>query len=197
MTPRKTLSGRAAVLLQGDIDTDAILPKQFLRRIDREGFGELLFFEWRKDPAFVLNQPAAQGARILITGANFGCGSSREHAVWALRGCGFEAVIAPSFGDIFASNASKNGLMLVAVPDATVQALARRVEANPALEITVDVERCEVRAEGVSEKFALPNRVRRLFLEGLDEIGLTLADDALITAYEQRRPGWMPSIPKR
>jgi len=179
----RTVTSRAAVLDRPDVDTDQIIPKQFLKRIERTGFGEFLFFDWRKDPAFELNQPDAQGARILITGRNFGCGSSREHAPWALEDYGFEAVIAPSFGDIFRQNSLKIGLLPVQLPPEQVQDLMTRARIGE--ELTVDLE--ERTAGG--HPFELDDFTRECLLEGLDEIALTLRDEAAIAAYESTHAG--------
>jgi 3-isopropylmalate/(R)-2-methylmalate dehydratase small subunit len=174
----RSVTSRAAVLDRPDVDTDQIIPKQFLKRIERSGFGEFLFFDWRKDPAFELNQPEAQGARILITGRNFGCGSSREHAPWALEDHGFEAIVAPSFGDIFRQNSLKIGLLPVTLPSEQVKALAERARAGE--EITIDLEACT--AGGYP--FELDDFSRECLLEGLDDIALTLRDEEAIAAYE-------------
>jgi 3-isopropylmalate/(R)-2-methylmalate dehydratase small subunit len=174
----REVTSRAAVLERPDVDTDQIIPKQFLKRIERTGFGEFLFFDWRKDPAFELNQPDAQGARILIAGRNFGCGSSREHAPWALQDYGFDAVIAPSFGDIFRQNSLKIGLLPVVLPADQVHELAARAHAGE--ELTVDLE---ARTAG-GFPFELDDFQRECLLDGLDEIGLTLREDDAIAAYE-------------
>ena len=173
-----TVTSRAAVLDRPDVDTDQIIPKQFLKRIERTGFGEFLFFDWRKDPAFELNQPEAQGARILLAGRNFGCGSSREHAPWALDDHGFEVVIAPSFGDIFRQNSLKIGLLPVALPAEQVHELMARARAGE--ELTVDLE---ARTAG-GFPFELDDFQRECLLEGLDEIALTLREEDAIAAYE-------------
>ena len=174
-----TMTSRAAVLDRPDVDTDQIIPKQFLKRIERTGFGEFLFFDWRKDPAFELNQPEAQAAKILLAGRNFGCGSSREHAPWALEDYGFEAVVAPSFGDIFRQNSLKIGLLPVELPEEQVRELMERARAGE--ELTVDLE---ARTAG-GFPFELDNFTRECLLEGMDEIALTLRDEPAIAAYEQ------------
>ena len=174
----RKVTSRAVALDRPDVDTDQIIPKQFLKRIERSGFGEFLFFDWRKDPAFELNQPEAQGARILLTGRNFGCGSSREHAPWALEDYGFDAVIAPSFGDIFRQNSLKIGLLPVTLPADQVKDLMARADAGE--EITVDLE--ELTAGGFP--FELDDHARECLLEGLDDIALTLRDEPALTAYE-------------
>ena len=173
-----TVTSRAAVLDRPDVDTDQIIPKQFLKRIERTGYGEFLFFDWRKDPAFELNQPEAQGTRILLAGRNFGCGSSREHAPWSLQDYGFDAVVAPSFGDIFRQNSLKIGLLPVELPTEQVHELMTRAHSGE--ELTVDLE---ARTAG-GFPFELDDFQRECLLEGLDEIALTLREDDAIDAYE-------------
>ena len=178
----RKVTSTAVVLDRPDVDTDQIIPKQFLKRIERTGFGEFLFFDWAKDPDFELNRPEFEGARILITGRNFGCGSSREHAAWALQDAGFDVVIAPSFGDIFRQNALKIGLLPVAVEEAA------ELMGYAGQQLTVDLETQEVRAPGhVVVPFALGEFERQCILEGLDEIGLTLRREEEIAAYEAAR----------
>ena len=180
MKPVRRVEGRVAVLDRPDVDTDQIMPKQFLKRIERTGFGEFVFHDWRKDPDFELNRPEAQGARILIAGRNFGCGSSREHAPWGLQDYGFDVVIAPSFGDIFRQNCFQIGLLTVQLPPEQVEELAARDS-----EITVDLE---AQTAG-GYPFEIDPFKRHCLLEGLDEIGLTLAHDDAIAAYESaKRP---------
>ncbi|HTO26890.1 MAG TPA: 3-isopropylmalate dehydratase small subunit [Gaiellaceae bacterium] len=174
----RSVTSRAAVLDRPDVDTDQIIPKQFLKRIERTGFGEFLFFDWRKDPAFELNQPEAAGARILLAGRNFGCGSSREHAPWALQDYGFEAIIAPSYGDIFRQNSLKIGLLPVTLPADQVHELIARARAGE--ELTVDLE--SLTAGGFA--FELDAFSRECLLGGLDEIALTLREEPAIAAYE-------------
>jgi 3-isopropylmalate/(R)-2-methylmalate dehydratase small subunit len=182
VNPVRAVSGRAAVLDRADVDTDQIVPKQFLKRIERSGFGQFLFYDWRQDPDFELNRPESQGAKILVTGRNFGCGSSREHAPWALQDYGFDAIVAPSFGDIFRSNALKIGLVPVVLPPDEVKAVAARADAGP---VTVDVETLTVTAaDGWSTSFQLDDFSRRCLLEGLDDIALTLQHAERIDAYE-------------
>ena len=178
MRELKSVTGRVAVLDRADVDTDQIMPKQFLKRIERTGFGEFLFFDWRKDPAFELNQPAAEGARILIAGRNFGCGSSREHAAWALQDHGFDAVVAPSYGDIFRQNSLKIGLLPVRLPPDQVKELMERARAGE--ELTVDLE---ARTAG-GFPFELDDFARECLLEGLDDVAITLREDDAISAYE-------------
>jgi 3-isopropylmalate/(R)-2-methylmalate dehydratase small subunit len=174
-------SGRVAVLDRADVDTDQIVPKQFLKRIERTGFGEFLFFDWAKDPDFELNHPDAEGARILLTGRNFGCGSSREHAAWALQDYGFEVIVAPSFGDIFRTNSLKIGLLPVVLPEQQVREL---MAAGHGAELTVDLEEQTIGPH----RFELHHFERRRLLEGLDEIGLTLRHEAEIAAFEAAQP---------
>jgi 3-isopropylmalate/(R)-2-methylmalate dehydratase small subunit len=184
----RSVTSRAAVLDRPDVDTDQIMPKQFLKRIERTGFGEFLFFDWRKDPGFELNRPEAEGARILIAGRNFGCGSSREHAPWGLQDHGFDAIVAPSFGDIFRQNSLKIGLLPVTLPDAQVRELAERARAGE--ELTVDLE--AQTAGGFP--FRIDPFQRHCLLEGLDEIGLTLAHEDAIAAYEAAAPGGVSAL---
>jgi 3-isopropylmalate/(R)-2-methylmalate dehydratase small subunit len=174
----RSVTSRAVVLDRPDVDTDQIMPKQFLKRIERTGFGEFLFFDWRKDPEFELNRPEAEGARILVAGRNFGCGSSREHAPWGLQDWGFEAIVAPSFGDIFRQNSLKIGLLPVELAPEQVTELMRRARAGE--ELTVDLE--AQTAGGL--RFEIDPFQRHCLLEGLDEIGLTLAHAGAIDAYE-------------
>lgn len=192
--PFRVHRGRVAPLRRSHVDTDQIIPKNFLKRIERTGFGPFLFHDWRRtpagdlDPAFVLNQPAYQGATILAAGPNFGCGSSREHAAWALQDAGFRAVIAPSFADIFRNNAVGNGLVPVAIAEAAVTTILDRAEAGNGYELVIDLERCEVRdSQGLAERFAFDEASRQRLLEGKDEIDLILAHDTEIAAFEQRR----------
>jgi 3-isopropylmalate/(R)-2-methylmalate dehydratase small subunit len=192
----RIVTGTAVPLDRSDVDTDQIIPSDWLKRVERTGFGVGLFSEWRDDRDFVLNQPQYAGASILVAGPNFGTGSSREHAVWAIMDYGFQAVVSPRFGDIFRNNSTKNGLVPVQVSPDIGEALLRAVEADPTLEITIDVERRTLSAPGVGIEttFPLDDATRERFLEGLDDIGITLrhADD--ITAYEATRPAWAPAI---
>ena len=184
--------GRLVTLPRRDVDTDQIIPKQFLKRVERTGFGPALFYDWRykpdgsPDPGFELNSPAAQGATILVTGPNFGCGSSREHAVWALGEYGFRAVIAPSFADIFTSNCYRNGLLPVSLPAPEVDALIRSTEGG-LQEVVIDLEQQLITDDrGFTARFAADPYGRELLLRGLDEIGRTLLEEPAIAAYEQR-----------
>jgi len=196
MKPIRTITGKAVPLARSDVDTDQIIPAEWLKRVERTGFGAGLFSAWREDPDFVLNRPQHEGARVLVAGANFGTGSSREHAVWALTDYGFEAVVSPRFGDIFRTNCTKAGLVPAEVSEEAGAALLAAVEADPELEVTVDVEERMVRAPaaGIEAPFPLDDFTRWRLLEGLDDIGLTLrhADD--IDTYERNRPGWLPSL---
>lgn len=193
MQPFRVHKGLVAPLYRPNVDTDQIIPKQFLKRIEKTGFGEFLFYDWRRgedgqlDPEFPLNQPRYAGAGILLAAKNFGCGSSREHAVWALSDFGFRAVIAPSFGDIFANNCVQNGVLTVVLPEEEVAELVKRSESMPQYQLTIDLEKCTVKDDaGYSASFKLDDSVRHRLLEGLDDIGLTLQHEAEIAAYEAR-----------
>jgi 3-isopropylmalate/(R)-2-methylmalate dehydratase small subunit len=194
MEPFVTHAGRALPLRRNNVDTDQIIPAEYLKRVSRAGFGEGLFAAWREDPSFVLNQPQYEGATILVAGTDFGTGSSREHAVWALTDYGFRAVIAPRFGDIFRTNATKAGLLPVALPEATVTALHDAIEADPGTEVVVDLDSRVVRAEaaGIKAPFEIDDYTRWRLMEGLDDIGLTLRHVDDITAFEHSRPSWLP-----
>ena len=196
MEPVRTITGTAVPLDRSDVDTDQIIPSDWLKRVERTGFDRGLFAEWRDEPAFVLNDERYAGATILVAGENFGTGSSREHAVWAIQQYGFRAVIAPRFGDIFANNAFKNGLLPIVVGGELGDRLLRAVEADPGLELTIDVERgtLEAPALGLVTTFPLDGSIRHRLLEGLDDIALSLAHDGAITDYEDGRPGWLPSV---
>jgi len=189
-----SVTGRVAVLDRADVDTDQIVPKQFLKRIDRTGFGEVLFFDWRYDedglprPGFELNRQEFAGARILLAGRNFGCGSSREHAAWALQDYGFDAVIAPSFGDIFRSNAGKIGLAAISLAEEEVKRLMESVDLDRGSELTVDLESRTITApDGRVIDFDFDESTRHRLLHGLDDIALTLQSEAEIAAYEETR----------
>ena len=194
MEPFVTHAGRAVPLRRNNVDTDQIIPAEYLKRVSRVGFGEGLFAAWREDPSFVLNQPQYDGATILVAGTDFGTGSSREHAVWALTDHGFRAVIAPRFGDIFRTNATKAGLLPVALPEATVTALQDAIEADPGTEVVVDLDSRVVLAEaaGIKAPFEIDDYTRWRLMEGLDDIGLTLRHVDDITAFEHNRPSWLP-----
>jgi len=186
-------TGRAVVLDRADVDTDQIVQAEHLKRIERTGFGPFLFAEWRKDPDFVLNRPESRGTTILLAGPNFGGGSSREHAVWALEDHGFRVVIAPSFADIFRNNCTKAGLLPVVLPPETVRALMDSVEANPSIELTVDLEGKRVTGAGIERLFEIDDYTRQRLLEGLDDIGLTLRHEDEVRAFEATRPSWLPT----
>jgi len=195
MQPFRKHKGKVAPLYRANIDTDQIIPKQFLKKIEKTGFGEFLFNDWRRsaqgvaDPSFVLNQPKYSGASILVAAKNFGCGSSREHAVWALADFGFRVVVAPSFADIFANNCVKNGVLTVVLKEQEVEEIARRSEEVPDYQLTVDLEDLTVRDDqGFASSFRIDDFTRHCLLEGLDDIGLTLQHQAEISAYESRHP---------
>ena len=187
----RVVEGTAVPLDRSDVDTDQIIPAQYLKRIERTGFGPFLFDEWRKDPGFVLNDPRYEGATILLAGPNFGSGSSREHAPWALEDHGFRAIVAPSFADIFRSNCCKIGLLPVELPAESVRALMDAVLDDPTTRIVVDLERLTVTAPSVAESFAFDDFRRWCLLEGIDDIDLTLRHAEEIDAYEAGRPGWL------
>ena len=193
MKPFTVHRGRVAPLDRVNVDTDQIIPKQFLKRIERTGFGQFVFYDWRfgadgkKNPNFVLHEPRFEGASILVAGRNFGCGSSREHAVWALADFGFRAVISSSFADIFANNSTKNGFLAVRLTEAEVAQLIQRAQEIVDYQVTIDLERCDVRDDqGFRAKFSIDQFIRHCLLNGLDDIGLTLQHEAEIKAYETR-----------
>jgi len=193
MQPFRIHTGKVVPLLRANVDTDQIIPKQFLKRIEKTGFGEFLFYDWRRksdgtmDPEFPLNQPRYAGASILVAGKNFGCGSSREHAVWALENFGFRVVIAPAFADIFANNCVQNGVLTVVLPEDQVAEIGKRAEKSPDYQLTVDLEKCQVKDDqGFSTNFNVDESVRHRLLEGLDDIGITLLHESEIAAYEAR-----------
>ncbi|ROO83355.1 3-isopropylmalate dehydratase small subunit [Actinocorallia herbida] len=185
-------TGRAVPLRRSNVDTDQIIPAVWLKMVSRTGFDKGLFSVWREDPSFVLNNPVYEGASILVAGPDFGTGSSREHAVWALQQYGFRVVIAPRFGDIFRNNSTKMGLLPVILDEKIVEELQSAAEADPQTEITVDLEAREVRCGDLTASFDLDDYTRWRLIEGLDDIGLTLrhADD--ITSFEASRPSWLP-----
>ncbi len=195
MKPFTVHRGRVAPLDRVNVDTDQIIPKQFLKRIERTGFGQFLFYDWRfaangkKNAGFILDEPRYEGASILVAGKNFGCGSSREHAVWALADFGFRAVISCSFADIFANNSTKNGFLTVRLGDSEVAELMARARDVHDYHLTIDLEHCEVRDDqGFSAKFPIDEFVRHCLLNGLDDIGLTLQHEAQIATYEALHP---------
>jgi 3-isopropylmalate/(R)-2-methylmalate dehydratase small subunit len=194
MEPVRRIVGRALPLARADVDTDQIIPSHWLKRLERTGYGPGLFEAWRKDPAFVLNDPRYRGAAILLAGANFGSGSSREHAVWALQDAGFRAVIAPRLADIFRNNALRNGLVPVEIDADSVQKLVDAVRRDPATSLEIDVERSTVQAPGVRATFALDEFSRTRLVEGLDDIAVTLRHEPDITAFEAKRPEWLPRV---
>ncbi|MFB7498627.1 3-isopropylmalate dehydratase small subunit [Streptomyces sp. NPDC056161] len=187
-----THTGRAVPLRRGNVDTDQIIPAHWLKKVTRDGFEDGLFEAWRKDPEFVLNRPERQGATVLVAGPDFGTGSSREHAVWALQNYGFKAVISARFADIFRGNSLKNGLLTVVLEQKIVDALWELTERDPEVGITVDLERREVRAEGVTAAFELDENSRWRLLNGLDDISITLRNEDDIAAYEAKRPAHKP-----
>jgi 3-isopropylmalate/(R)-2-methylmalate dehydratase small subunit len=195
MQPFRVHQGRVVPLSRANVDTDQIIPKQFLKRIERTGFGEFLFFDWRRgkdgrdDPSFVLNQPRYAGASILVTEKNFGCGSSREHAVWALEDFGFRVIIAPSFADIFANNCVQNGVLTVVLPEPQVAGILKRANEIPNYELTVDLEKLTLTdGKNFSTVFEVDESTRHRMLRGLDDIGLTLEHESEIMAYEIKHP---------
>jgi len=190
----QTIKGKAIPLNRADVDTDQIIPAQYLKRIERTGFGQFAFETWRKDPDFVVNNPAYAGAAVLLAGPNFGCGSSREHAPWALEDMGIKAIIAPSFADIFRNNCAKIGLLTVVLPQAEINHLMARSEELPGAELVVDLETQTVSAADGSftRHFDIDANVRHNLLNGLDDIGLTLMQEDKITAFEARRSSFYP-----
>jgi 3-isopropylmalate/(R)-2-methylmalate dehydratase small subunit len=194
MAPFRKHTGKVAPLYRANVDTDQIIPKQFLKRIEKTGFGEFLFNDWRRsasgepEPSFVLNQPQYSGASILVAAKNFGCGSSREHAVWALADYGFRAVLAPSFADIFANNCVKNGVLTVALTEEEAAEIARKAELS-GYQLTIDLESCTVEdQDGFQAKFKIDEFTRHCLLEGLDDIGLTLQHESAISRFESKHP---------
>src|SRR5439155_18710798 len=198
MNPFRIHCGLVAILDRPNVDTDQIIPKQFLKRVERTGFGQFLFYDWRfradgqPDSSFPLNEPRYRGASILIAGKNFGCGSSREHAPWALADYGFRTIVAPSFADIFANNCLKNGLLPVVLNEAEVAELMKRAKETGGYQLTVDLEKKRVTdAQGFSVGFEIGDFQRDCLLKGLDDIGLTLKHEIEIAAYENNRPAWI------
>ncbi|MEU5310069.1 3-isopropylmalate dehydratase small subunit [Streptomyces sp. NPDC021562] len=187
-----THTGRAVPLRRSNVDTDQIIPAHWLKKVTRDGFEDGLFEAWRKDEDFILNRPERQGATVLVAGPDFGTGSSREHAVWALQNYGFKTVISSRFADIFRGNSLKNGLLTVVLDQKIVEALQELSERDPEAEITVDLENREVRAEGVTASFELDENSRWRLLNGLDDISITLQNEADIAAYEAKRPSYKP-----
>lgn len=199
MEPVSKVVGRGVPLKRSDVDTDQIIPAVWLKRVERTGFGNGLFSAWREDPDFVLNRPEYRKGTILLAGPNFGCGSSREHAVWALAESGFYAVVSSGFADIFRANALKNGFLPVEIPEETVQAITDLVENDPATEITIDVDKrtVSVASAGIETSFPLDDFARYRLMNGLDDIGMTLKKGQAIDAFESSRPEWQPAISDR
>jgi 3-isopropylmalate/(R)-2-methylmalate dehydratase small subunit len=195
MEPVRIIQGTAVPLDRSDCDTDQIIPSDWLKRVERTGFDKGLFSEWRDDRDFVLNREEHAGAVVLIAGPNFGTGSSREHAVWAIHQYGFRAVVSPRFGPIFRNNAAKNGLVTVEVTDDVGRRLLDAVEADPTLEITIDIELRTIEVQGIDlvESFELDDAIQHNLLHGLDDIGITLAHESDIEQFESHRPAWMPA----
>jgi 3-isopropylmalate/(R)-2-methylmalate dehydratase small subunit len=190
--PFTSVSGVLAPLDRTNVDTDQIIPKQFLKRIERSGYGPFLFYDWRRSGDFILDRPQYQGAAVLVTGANFGCGSSREHAAWSLLDAGFRTVIAPSFGDIFKSNSFRSGLLPVELPDEQVAELIRLATEEPGMEVTVDLTAQRIRAGGFESDFAIDPFYRECLLNGWDEVALTIRREADIARFESTRQPWLP-----
>lgn len=200
MEPITTVTGMAVPLRRSNVDTDQIIPAEFLKRITKTGFDDALFFAWRQDPEFVLNRAPYAGSpvRILVAGPDFGTGSSREHAVWALRDYGFQAVLSPRFGDIFRGNSGKQGLLAAELSESDIESIWRLIDEHPGMELSVDLAARTVVAGGSSFAFEIDDYTRWRLLEGLDDIGLTLRDEARITEFESRRESWRPkTLPAR
>jgi 3-isopropylmalate/(R)-2-methylmalate dehydratase small subunit len=193
-----TVSGIAVPLKRSNVDTDQIIPAQFLKRVTKTGFEDALFYGWRQDPEFVLNTPPFDKGRILVTGPDFGTGSSREHAVWALRDYGFQAVLSGRFGDIFRGNSGKQGLLAAQLDEADIEKIWALIDAQPGIEVAVDLVARTVIAADLTVPFEIDDYTRWRLLEGLDDIGLTLRDEAQITEFEARRESWRPlTLPAR
>jgi 3-isopropylmalate/(R)-2-methylmalate dehydratase small subunit len=193
-----TVTGVAVPLRRNAVDTDQIIPAVYLKRVTKTGFDDALFANWRQDPEFILNQPAYSGAKVLIAGSDFGTGSSREHAVWALRDYGFEAVLSPKFADIFRGNSGKQGLMTGVISEADCEKIWQALEANPGAEMTIDLPSQTAKLGDRTVSFDIDEYTKWRLLEGLDDIALTLRDEQAITDFEAKRPNWMPkTIPAR
>jgi 3-isopropylmalate/(R)-2-methylmalate dehydratase small subunit len=198
MKPVSTVTGRMVPLDRSDVDTDQIIPQQFLKRIERDGYGEFLFYNWAHtedgtpSSDFIINDPIRQGSKVLVTGPNFGCGSSREHAPWAIQQWGFDAVITPSAADIFRNNSGNVGLLVVELPQHAVTRLID-LAADPAAEVTIDLESQTVTADGLEEHFDFDKTAKERLLRGLDPIGVTLTQDEAIAEHERARAGWLPT----
>lgn len=193
MEPVTVITGTMAPLYRADIDTDQIMPKQFLKRVERTGFGQFVFHDWREDPDFVLNDERYARANVLVTGPNFGSGSSREHAPWGLQQHGFDAIVAPSFADIFKTNCAKNGLLTVELDEDHVRELVALAEADPNAQIRIDLPEQTVESAAGLTRFDIDPYTKHMLVEGLDPIGLTLQHDEAISAFEARRPAWLPT----
>jgi 3-isopropylmalate/(R)-2-methylmalate dehydratase small subunit len=193
MNAVSSVTGRMAPLDRADVDTDQIIPKQFLKRIERTGYGPFLFYDWRAGGDFVLDKPEHKGASVLVTGENFGCGSSREHAPWAIQDAGYHAIIAPSFADIFLANCYKTGILAVKLPDRQVRHLIDLASEDPDIAVTVDLQKQEVRGDGFAYRFEIDGFARDMLLNGLDEITLVERHAPAIGAFETQRPSWLPS----
>jgi 3-isopropylmalate/(R)-2-methylmalate dehydratase small subunit len=198
MEPVTRVTGTAVPLKRSNVDTDQIIPAQFLKRVTKTGFEDALFFQWRQDPDFFINQPVYEGATVLVAGPDFGTGSSREHAVWALRDYGFRAVLSPRFGDIFRGNSGKQGLLTGLVSEDDVERLWTAMDAEPGLDLTVDLVERVATAPGLTVPFEIDEYTRWRLLEGLDDIALTLRDEDAITTFEHNRASWRPrTLPAR
>ncbi|QIS41789.1 3-isopropylmalate dehydratase small subunit [Clavibacter capsici] len=198
MEPISRVTGTAVPLKRSNVDTDQIIPAQFLKRVTKTGFEDALFFQWRQDPAFFINQPVYEGATVLVAGPDFGTGSSREHAVWALRDYGFRAVLSPRFGDIFRGNSGKQGLLTGIVTEDDIERLWSAMDAEPGLDLTVDLVERVATAPGLTVPFEIDEYTRWRLLEGLDDIALTLRDEDAITTFEHNRASWRPrTLPAR
>jgi 3-isopropylmalate/(R)-2-methylmalate dehydratase small subunit len=197
MSGVRRIEGRAVAVPRSDVDTDQIIPAAWLKKVERTGFGAGLFQAWRRDPDFALNQPGADQAKVLLCGPNFGCGSSREHAVWALQDFGFQAVVAPSFADIFRGNAVSSGLVPAQVSEEASARLLAALTASPDTEVVVDVAARTVSVGDVTESFQLADYAQWRLIEGLDDIGLTLRYEDAIAAFEAGRPSWLPAAAER
>ena len=192
MSGVKQITGRAVAVVRPDVDTDQIIPAAWLKKVERTGFGAGLFEAWRKDPDFALNQPGADQAKVLLSGPNFGCGSSREHAVWALQDFGFQAVVAPSFADIFRGNSISAGLVPAQVTEDALARLAAALTRDT--EVVLDVAARTISVGDVTEPFELADYAQWRLIEGLDDVGLTLRHEDAISAFETRRPTWLPAV---
>jgi len=192
MEPVSVITGIAAPLQRANVDTDQIIPAEFLKRVAKTGFEDALFFAWRQDPDFVLNRDVYKGAKVLVAGPNFGTGSSREHAVWALRDFGFRAVLSPRFGDIFRGNSGKQGLLAAQLTEADIETIWLILDEHPGIEVSVDLVGKTVTVGKAQFAFEIDDYTRWRLLEGLDDIGLTLRDEQRITEFEARRESWRP-----